>query len=121
MSPTMHSPAFRMLTMAGFLGLASLAVPPAASAQTLSLGRALLNPTPIISYGTVAYGTVAPAPAPAPTVDGERALLGRATAGLASQPALAGGARRQARPVEGEQALLGKVAPSNADRLRLAL
>jgi hypothetical protein len=65
-----------MLAVAGFLGLAGLVAPAATHAQAISPGRALLNSTPILAYDGVTH-----APATAPAVDGERALLGRSTAG----------------------------------------
>ncbi len=112
---TIHSYAIRMLAVAGFLGVASLVAPAATHAQTISPERALLNTTAVVSYSrvTVAAG-------PSRTVDGESALLGRSTAGVSSQPTLASGSLREARPVDGEQALLGKVAPSEARWLVLA-
>jgi hypothetical protein len=116
MSRTIHSYAIRMLAVAGFLGVATLVAPAATHAQTISPGRALLNTTSIVSHGGVTV-----APAPARTVDGEWALLGRSTAGVSSQPTLASGSLRDAGPVDSEQALLGKVAPSETRRLMLAL
>lgn len=112
MSRTIHSYAWRMLAVAGFLGLASLVAPAATHAQTISPERALLNTTPILAHGGVSHAT-----APARTVGGERALLGRSTAGVSSQPTLASGSLRKPGPVDGEQALLGKVAPSDTLRL----
>ncbi len=111
MARTIHSHASRILAVTGFLGLASLVAPLAAHAQTITPERALLNTTPNVSYGGVAYAT-----APARTAEGERALLGRSTAGVSSQPTLASGSLRKPGPVGGEQALLGKVAPSETRR-----
>lgn len=107
MSPTIPSHAFRMLAVAGSLGLASLVAPAATHAQAISPERALLNTTLIVSYDGVTQASALPH-----TVDGERALLGRSTAGASSQPTLASGSVREAQSVDGEQALLGKVAAS---------
>lgn len=116
MSRTIHSFAIRMLAVAGFLGVASLVAPAAIHAQTISPERALLNTTAVVSYSgvTVVAG-------PSRTVDGESALLGRSTVGVASQPKMAIGSLGEARPVDGERALLNKVAPSKTRRLMLAL
>lgn len=116
MSRTIHSYAIRMLAVAGFLGVASLVAPAATHAQTISPGRALLNTTPIVSRGRAAV-----APAPARTVHGEWALLGRSTAGVSSRPTLASGSFGKTRPFNGEQALLNKVALSETRQLTLAL
>lgn len=112
MSQTFPSHAFRMVAVAGFLGLASLVAPAAIHAQTITPEKALLNPTPIASYHGISN-----APTPARTVNGERALLGRSTAGVSSQPTLASDSLRHSQTVDGEQALLGKVATSETRRL----
>jgi hypothetical protein len=97
------------------LALAAIAAPAATTqAQSITSERALLNPVPV-AYRVVVVG----AGSPIAGVDGERALLGRWTAGASATPSLAVASEGEWRVIDGEQALVGRrVAPF--DRRRVA-
>lgn len=104
----------RPLVAAGLLALVGLATSATAThAQSINPERALLNPTPAVSYRSVSD-----TPGPWGTIDGDRVLLGR-SAGVSAAPSLAAQSHGDVLIVDGEQALLGQVGPSRR-RLTLA-
>jgi len=113
MSRTIHS-SLRTLTAAGLLGVAGLVVPAASHAQVISSPRALLNLTTSLradrSEPSPAWTRSFADPASAP-VYGERALLGRTSAGETQVVALSWTApapESEVWRVDGERALLAR-------------
>jgi hypothetical protein len=106
MTRSIHSYAVRMVSVAGFLGMATLVAPAATHAQLTSPERAHSKHTAFSSYSKVPV-----AAEPSRTADGESVLLGRSAVDVARQPKMAVGTLRATRRVDGEQALLNKVTP----------
>ena len=102
MTRSIHSYAVRMVSVAGFLGMATLVVPAATHAQSTSSERAS-SPSAFSSYSKVTV-----AAEPSGTADGESALLGRSAVDVTRQPKKSVGTLRGPRRVDGEQALLNK-------------
>ena len=113
MSRTAQSPTRRPFA-ASLLALAGLASPLATShAQGPSPERALLNSVPG-AFRVVVVGNEPPSP----TIDGNRALLGR-SASVTDTPIFATRSHGDVLVVDGEQALLGHVGPAARRRLTL--
>jgi len=110
-SHTIRSLTIRLLTGPALLAAASLLVPPAVRAQDIQAERALLNRAVDFPHGVIAGNS-----APAATVDGAWALLGRpsASGSVQAQSALDRGDADY--PIDGERALLGRVAVPGARR-----
>ena len=104
MTRSLHSYAVRMVSMAGFLGMATLVAPAASHAQITSPERAYSEHTAFSSYSQVPVAAER-----SRTADGESALLGRSSVEVTRQPKITVGRLRPGRRVDGEQALLNKV------------
>ena len=91
MTRSIDSYALRMVSVAGFLVMATLIAPAATHAQTSSPKRASLNTPAFFSDSRVIV-----AGKPSRTADGESALLGRSAVDVMRQPTMAAGT-----PVEG--------------------
>ena len=103
MTRSLHSYAARIVSLAGFLGMAMLVAPAASHAQITSPEPAS-NTSAFFSYSNVTV-----AAEPSGTTDGESALLGRPSVEVTRQRSMTAGRVRGGRRVDGEQALLNKV------------
>ena len=104
MTRSLHSYAVRIVSLAGFLGIATLVAPAATHAQITSPERAYSEHTAFSSYSQVPVAAER-----SRTADGESALLGRSSVEVTRQPNVTAGALRGGRRVGAEQALLNKV------------
>lgn len=104
MTCSLHAYAVRIVSVAGFLGMATLVAPAATHAQITSPERAFSEHPALSSYGNVPV-----AAEPSRTADGESALLGRSAIDVMRQPNRPAGTLRGDRRVDGEQGLLNKV------------
>ena len=111
MTRSIDSYALRMVTVAGFLVMATLVAPEATHGQTSSPKRASLSTPAFFSDSRVIV-----AAKPTRTADGESALLGQSAVDVMRQPTMGAGTPGEARGVDGEQALLNKA--TSSDTLR---
>jgi hypothetical protein len=104
MTRSLHSYAVRIVSVAGFLGMATVVAPAATHAQITGPERAPTEHTALFSHSKVRV-----AAEPSRTVDSESALLGRSSVEGTRQRKMTAGRVRGGQRVDGEQALLNKV------------